>query len=141
MPEHSLTALIGNEMQVRDKWLDFVDGNDGFLYGIPCYARRVVKFNPIEKSLTEIGPDFGEGGHKWSCGVLANNGNIYCAPYDADLILKINTNDGTVETLENVELPERGRPWMWASGALAADNHIYYMPTNARRADHEIEYR
>ena len=133
MPEHSLTALIGNEMQVRDKWLDFVDGNDGFLYGIPCYARRVVKFNPIEKSLTEIGPDFGEGGHKWSCGVLANNGNIYCAPYDADLILKINTNDGTVETLENVELPERGRPWMWASGALAADNHIYYMPTNARR--------
>jgi hypothetical protein len=133
MPEHSLTALIGNEMQVRAKWNDFVDGKDGFLYGIPCYARHVVKFNPIDKSLTEIGPDLGEGGSKWMCGVRANNGSIYCAPYNAEHILKINTIDGTVETLENVELPERGFSWVWASGALAADNHIYYMPNNARR--------
>jgi hypothetical protein len=33
-----------------------VDGKDRFLYGIPCDARRVVKFNPLDKSLTEIGP-------------------------------------------------------------------------------------
>jgi hypothetical protein len=133
MTEHSLTTLIGYEMQGGDNWNDFVDGKDGFLYGIPCNARHVVKFNPIDKSLTEIGPDLGVGGSKWMCGVRANNGSIYCAPYNAEHILKINTNDGTVETLENVELPERGRPWMWASGALAADNHIYYMPNNARR--------
>jgi hypothetical protein len=134
MTEHSLTALIGYEMQVRAKWNDFVDGKDGFLYGIPCYARHVVKFNPIDKSLTEIGPDLGLGGDKWMCGVRANNGSIYCAPYNAGHILKINTIDDTVETLENVELPERGRrSWMWASGALASDNNIYYMPTNARR--------
>jgi hypothetical protein len=134
MPEHSLTTLIGNEMmEGGNKWNDFVDGKDGFLYGIPCYARRVVKFNPIDKSLTEIGPDLGYGEFKWMCGGLANNGSIYCAPYNAKHILKINTNDGTVETLENVELPERGLFWMWASGALAADNHIYYMPYRACR--------
>ena len=83
-------------------------------------------------SLTEIGPDFGEGGGKWKCGVRANNGNIYCAPYNSNSILKIDTNDGTVETLDDIELPETGCD-LWLSGALAADSNIYYMPYNARR--------
>ena len=68
----------------------------------------------------------------WMCGVRANTGSIYCAPYGADHILKININDGTVETLDNVELPETGE-WLGESGALATDNNIYYMPTDARR--------
>ena len=132
MTETSLTTLIGDDIQGDLKWSAFVDGGDGFFYGIPFSARRVVKFNPLDKSWTEIGPDFGEGGFKWKCGVRANNSCIYCAPYTVEHILKINTNDGTVETLDDVELPERGFG-LWASGALASDNHIYYMPYNARR--------
>jgi hypothetical protein len=119
-------------IQGDDKWSTFVDGGDGFFYGIPYNARRVIKFNPVDKSLTEIGPDFGEGGGKWWCGVLANNSSIYCAPFGADHILKIDTIQGTVETLGDIELPETG--WcLWASGALATDNNIYYMPACARR--------
>jgi hypothetical protein len=110
MTEPSLTALIGDEIQWRhQQWSTFVDGKNGFFYGIPYNARRVVKFNPLDKSLTEIGPDFGDGGLKWRCGVRANTGSIYCAPYNTEHILKINTNDGTVETLDDVELPETGR--------------------------------
>jgi hypothetical protein len=109
-----------------------VDGGDGFFYGIPFNARRVVKFNPLDKLLTEIGPDLGDGRHKWRCGVLANTGSIYCAPFHADHILKIDTIQGTVETLDNVRLPETGE-LLWESGALARDNSIYYMPANARR--------
>jgi hypothetical protein len=135
MAEPSLLAtLIGDEIQGGEKWNDFVDGGDGFLYGIPCNARRVVKFNPLDKSLTEIGPDLGHGWAKWTCGVRANTGNIYCAPFMADHILKISINDGTVETLDNVELPETGGDGeLWSSGALATDNNIYYMPCSARR--------
>jgi streptogramin lyase len=66
------------------------------------------------------------------CGVLANTGSIYCAPYGAEHILKIDTIQGTVETLDDVELPETG-DYLWASGALAADNKIYYMPDCAHR--------
>jgi hypothetical protein len=132
----SLTTLIdidtSDRTQGRQKWAAFVDGGDGFLYGIPCDARRVVRFNPLDKSLTEIGPDFGEGGYKWTCGVRANTGSIYCAPGDADQILKIDTIQGTVETLDDVELPETGG-CLWASGALATDNNIYYMPSCACR--------
>ncbi len=39
-----------------------VRGADECIYGIPCDARRVVKFNPVvDNSLIEIGPDLGEG--------------------------------------------------------------------------------
>jgi hypothetical protein len=62
--------------------------------------------------------------------VRDKHGRIYCAPYNANHILKINTNDGTVETLDNVELPETGIG-LWTSGARATDNHIYYMPYHA----------
>jgi hypothetical protein len=57
----SLTTLIDidNEIQGCMKWSAFVDGGDGFLYGIPSNARRVVKFDPLDKSMTEIGPDLG----------------------------------------------------------------------------------
>ena len=109
MAESSLTTLIDIDdgIQGTQKWSTFVDGKDRFFYGIPYNARRVVKFDPLDKSFTEIGPDLGDG--KWSCGVRANTGNIYCAPHSRDQhILKINTNNGTVETLENVELPETG---------------------------------
>jgi hypothetical protein len=130
MAKSSLTTIIGDEGNWT--WSSFVDGGDEFLYGIPYDARRVVKFNPLDKSLTEIGPDFGEGGAKWKRGVRANTGSIYCAPYNSNHILKIDTNDGTVETLDNVELPETGA-CLWISGALANDNNIYYMPSCARR--------
>jgi hypothetical protein len=134
MTEPSLTTLIdiGDELQGDDKWRDFVDGGDGFFYGIPFNARRVVKYNPLDKSFIEMGPDLGDCEFKWMCGVRANTGNIYCAPLNAEHILKIKTSDGTVEILDDVELPEAG-DWLWASGALAADNHIYYMPYSARR--------
>jgi hypothetical protein len=134
MAEASLTTLIDIDDEIegfRRKWLGFVDGKDGFLYGIPSTARRVVKFNPLDKSLIEIGPDLGVGRYKWLCGVRANNGSIYCAPYNAEHILKIDTIQGTVETLDNVQLPETG-VFLWESGALAQDNKIYYMPSSAR---------
>jgi hypothetical protein len=92
----------------------------------------IFRPNPLDKSFTEIGPDLGDGWAKWKCGVLANNSSIYCAPFLADHILKIDTIQGTVETLDNVRLPETGIN-LWRSGALAQDNHIYYMPFNARR--------
>jgi hypothetical protein len=131
MTEPSLTTLLDIGLQGH-QWSAFVDGGDGFMYGIPCDARRVVKFNPLDKSFTEIGPDLGDGRHKWMCGVRANNSSIYCAPFTADHILKIDTIQGTVETLDDVQLPETG-DHLWESGALAADNSIYYMPYNARR--------
>jgi hypothetical protein len=39
---------------------------DDYIYGIPFNARRVpVKFNPVNKSLISIGPDFDAGSPCW----------------------------------------------------------------------------
>jgi len=43
-----LTTLIGDEIKGDEQWSAFVDGKNGFLYGIPFNARRVVKFNPLD---------------------------------------------------------------------------------------------
>ena len=64
----------------RDKWWDFVDGKDGFFYGIPSNARSVVKFNPLDKSFVDwdwTWPWRGwmQSGGVVGCGVRgANNG-------------------------------------------------------------------
>jgi len=59
----SVTTLVGNEFDggkyKEDKFSDSVRGADDCIYGIPFNARRVVKFNPVDKSLKEIGPDLG----------------------------------------------------------------------------------
>jgi hypothetical protein len=47
-----LTSLIGDEIKETMRWSTFVDGGDGFLYGIPDHASRVIKFNPLDKSFT-----------------------------------------------------------------------------------------
>ena len=72
-------------------------GPNGFIYGIPLGARRVAKLNPIDKSITFIGPDFGDSRLKWWTGAITDNGIIYCPPCDSDSrgILKIDTNTDT----------------------------------------------
>jgi len=57
--------------------------------------------------------------------VRAITGSIYYASFEAEHILKIDTIQGTVETLDDVELPETGSR-LWMSGALAQDNNTIY---------------
>lgn len=128
----SIASLIGHRIEGVHKWSGSVTGSDDCIYGIPDGARRVVKFNPVDKSMTEIGPDLGgDDAEKWRGGVLAGNDCIYCAPaYFANRILKIDTTNSTV-TLLDVRMPETSAGGKWASGALAADGCIYFMPLTA----------
>lgn len=115
------------------KWHDLVEGGDGFLYGIPYNANRIVRFHPLDKSLNEIGPDLGDGECKYWSGILAN-GSIYCAPYRGGKILKITPvkgGDVQVDFLDQ-NLPGCGHG-VWLVGALAKDGCIYYMPYHNTR--------
>ena len=126
------TLVDGEGLQGDGRWQATMAGTDGSIYGIPCSARKVIKFNPVDKSITHIGPDLGDE-EKWWTGAMSGNGIIYCVPWTLNrrCILKIDTNTDTVTELD-VEFPEQLQ-FAWISGALALDGCIYYMPSRARR--------
>ena len=130
---NAITTLVGEELEEgEDKWRGSLAAPNGSIYGIPFYASRIAKFNPVDKSITRIGPDFGDR-YKWNRGAMAENGVIYCAPKNFGRgILKIDTNTDDVTELDRNLLPERGDD-MWRSCATALDGCIYFMPANARR--------
>ena len=127
----AISTLVGEELGEEIwKWRGAVAGVNGSIYSIPYYASRVVKFNPLDKSITEIGPDFGNS-YKWRRGAMANNGVIYSALYNSRRgILKIDTNTDNVTELDRNLLPERHD---LISCALALDGCIYFMPECGRR--------
>ena len=105
---------------------------NGCIYGIPYSARRVLKFNPVDNSIINIGPNF-DRGYKWGRGAITGSGVIYCLPCERRRgILKIDTNTDTVIELDVNLLPERGHN-MWLSCAVALDGCIYCMPYKGRR--------
>ena len=132
------TRLIPCNIQAGDKWkwLDFVDGGNGFLYGIPFYAKRVVYFNPDDKSIKAIGPDLGGGYGKYCSGIRADNGSIYCVPNGTQYFLKITPMMGKGGDCKIEILKDRKLPWnginLWRVGALAKDGCIYYLPYSGK---------
>ena len=128
-----ITALVGEQLEEGedDKWCGTLAAPNGSVYGIPWEAASVAKFNPVEKSITHVGPDF-VGGTKWYRGAMTDSGVIYCPPYDDDRgILKIDTNTDTATELDRNLLPEQGV--MLHSSAAALDGCIYFMPSVALR--------
>lgn len=120
----------------RGKWGDFVDGGDGFLYGMPWNARKVLQFKIDDKSTREIGQDVGKEADKYSRGVRAANGSIYCVPgWSKKHFLKITPRgggDAEVQILDHLTFPEDGNN-LWLAGALGNDGCIYYMPFDGHR--------
>ncbi len=103
-------------------------GADACIYGIPYNAERVIKFNPVDQSLTEIGP-YLKG--MWKYGVLAGNNCIYCLPTHGPNILKINTMNGNVVTVFTTGAVRRYgfSPWDTVGALSPTDGCIYFFPS------------
>jgi hypothetical protein len=83
-----------------DKWAGGVLGPDGRVYGVPRNYHSVLVVDPTEAA---VDPEIDPGGisleeelgaarfdeDKWTGGVLAPNGKIYCVPNEADSVLII----------------------------------------------------
>ena len=122
-----ISTLVGEELEGRNRYVGTVAAANSSLYCVPFSARRVVKFDPIDKSITHIGPDFGVG-RKWRNGAITDSGVIYCPPWNSNRgILKIDTNADTATELNVNLLPQQGYN-MWESCAVALDGCIYFMP-------------
>ncbi len=123
----SITTII--EGNFRKKWSSFVDGKNGFLYGVPTQrtSSRVGKFSIETKQILEIGPELSNDG--WAPGVRGNNGKIYCPPGTGEKILVIDTNN----EYESVKLLDKEILDDYLSCAVAGDGNIYFMPYGASK--------
>ena len=80
----------------------------------------MIKFDPVSKSTTHIGPDFGDEYKKWYTGAITSTGSgiIYCVPkFYGRGILKIDTITDTVTELDRNLFPEDGYN-LWRSFAI-----------------------
>ena len=135
MIDNPITTLVSEELEetVYYKWKGTFAAPNGLIYGIPFGALKVVKFNPVDKSMTRIGPDFGDDEWKWIKGAITASGVIYSLPCDDERgILKIDTNTDTVTVLNANLRPEQGH-YMWISCAAAIDGCVYFMPYMGHR--------
>jgi hypothetical protein len=117
------------------KWNGGVyDPATGMVFGIPYSAHQVLRID----TASDIATQFGHVGYqerKWAGGVLAQNGKIYCMPFDAGNVLVIHPGS---ETVEYIEFPAQSGIWSstgkWFGGVLTTTGIIMGMP-GPRRSD------
>lgn len=122
---------------------------NGHIYCIPYNANYVMKIDTnygsetygkpsrIETEITEA--DAGVTSAKWFGGVLAPNGKIYCAPYNAMWVLVIDTKTDTISYLgkddtsyEFATTNVSVSMMMYRGAVLHPDGYIVFVPYNAQ---------
>lgn len=73
--------------------------------------------------------------NKWFGGTIALDGNLYCAPYNANRILKINTEYNNASSLEITSsyTGDKNQTGKWAGAACSFNNKVYFAPFNAEQ--------
>ena len=99
-------------------------GSDGFIYGIPGNAPKVLRINPFNPDDFQfIGQDYA-GSSKWGQGVLCPfDKNIYCAPCNDKNILQIQTGTECMVTRIGADFgTEKGLDMKWWGAVFAPEN-------------------
>jgi hypothetical protein len=126
-------ALLGGPLLGREKFLGGLLGDDGCIYAIPGFARRVLRIDPATGAVEYVGPEF-PGPYKWLRAVKCpKTGAIYGLPCHADTVLKIVPGKVPVVTLVGAGQCGTGL-WKWHGGVLSPhDGCIYCIPQFAER--------
>lgn len=88
-------STLGSLPEGGWKWHGGVVGADGAIYSLPAHACRVLRIDPSDQTVRQIGGELRSGRHrpdgkyKYLGGVLAKDGCIYGIPSDADHVLRI----------------------------------------------------
>ena len=112
------------------KYTGMVVGIDGCVYGIPCYSKRVIKYDPINDITSFVGEEDDEYFMCGGNGVLGRDECIY-ALAGGDQALKMDTTNNSHcfvgNTVESDHADSNGR----GDGILGIDGCIYWPPANA----------
>ena len=91
---------------------------------MPYFSRRIMKLNPDNDSLSNVGDDPGQGGYKYSGTVVGNDDCLYSiVPDEATRIAKFDpANPDTTCTAVG---DEAGEWFVCNNGVLGGDGDVY----------------
>ena len=98
-------SLIGDRINYKDGlgWGLPVLGDDKCIYFPPYVHNRSLHFNPISQDISLIGELYEGDDNVWADGILASDGYIYCAPFNSNNILLIDTRHFNKQVIEFVQ--------------------------------------
>ena len=103
-------------------WASGALASDNFIYYMPRTARRIMRLNPDNDSLSSVGDDLEGGEFKYLGTVVGNDDCVYGIPYNAKRIIKFDpTNPDTTCTVGE----ESEEQFKYHNGVLASDGYIY----------------
>lgn len=107
-----------------------VKGYDGRMFAVPYSAKNVLYCDNDITACNVFGNVTNDSGAGWFGGVCYKN-IIYCAPYNSEKILKIDTENLTVSELAIDGIGTNTGKYMGA--ILAPNNKIYFVPHNTNK--------
>jgi len=131
-PDNDTLSSVGDDLGEGYKYRGTVVGNDDCLYGIPYWAKHIIKFDTTNPATTST---VGEEAEKWfGCnnGVLGGDGYIYAANHVGQ-ILKVDTTSNTYTLIGDEIYPGIGWGWGWGGPIVGVDKCIYWPPCRANR--------
>lgn len=117
-------------------WYACCLANNNCIYSPPCFknSNEILKINIKDNIITKFGnlqyTGTKEHFYKWISATLANNGYIYCLPFDETRILKINPTNDTYSFISGLPSEQFGK---WNASILAKNGFIYGTPENTNR--------
>jgi hypothetical protein len=113
-------------------FMQCIMGNNGYIYAIPGTAARVAVINTETDAVSLIGPIMTTAYTKYSFGIKANNGKIYCIPRSRmNQILEIDTINNTASLIGTAFTTDTIDRFRYVCGVLAPNGNIYYIPDGA----------
>lgn len=129
------------------KWLGMATGGNDYIFGVPFNADQIicippqpdsVKFakskkssgapDPLEGRLPTYIPGAGLNVCKWTGAATGIDGNVYCAPYNSDSVLVIESATQDFNLLQGAG-KEKSK---WAGAVCGPDGKIYCAPYSSR---------
>ena len=89
---------------------------------MPSRARRIMRPNPDNDTLSSVGDDLGRG-YKYGGTVVGNDDCVYGIPNEATRIVKYNPADPDTTSIVGEEVVEGG--FYCGNGVLGGDGFIY----------------
>eukprot|EP00056_Hartaetosiga_gracilis_P012056 m.188288 g.188288 ORF g.188288 m.188288 type:complete len:559 (-) comp13628_c1_seq3:247-1923(-) len=108
-----------------ENWAGAVNGDDGFVYGIPYSFDflLIIDTNTNTADITSVSVGAALG--SWWGGVKADDGRIFGIPYDANTVMIYDPSTGVADVTSMAVTAANSK---WRGGVLGANGKIYAAP-------------